>query len=46
MRVDTDRVPNLEPLMERMLATDDRYRYSVAWIELPRARARRSGGRC
>jgi decaprenylphospho-beta-D-ribofuranose 2-oxidase len=33
MRVDTDRVPNLEAAMELMLATDDRYRYSVAWTD-------------
>lgn len=33
MRVDTDRVPNLDAALERMLATDDRYRYSVAWTD-------------
>lgn len=33
MRVDTERMSNLADCMERMLGTDDRYRYSVAWID-------------
>ncbi|MBV1892636.1 MAG: FAD-binding oxidoreductase [Ilumatobacteraceae bacterium] len=32
--VDTERVPNLEALLERMESGDHRYRYSVAWIDL------------
>ena len=33
MAVDTDRVPHLDDLMARMVAGDDRYRYSVAWVD-------------
>ena len=32
--VDTERVPNLDTLLERMEAGDHQYRYSVAWIDL------------
>jgi decaprenylphospho-beta-D-ribofuranose 2-oxidase len=32
--VDTERVPNLEVLLERMESGDHRYRYSVAWVDL------------
>lgn len=32
--VDTERVPNLDVLIEKMEATDHLYRYSVAWIDL------------
>ena len=31
--VDTDRVPDLDTLMTLMLEGDDRYRYSVAWVD-------------
>ncbi len=32
--VDTERIPDLDALIERMTATDQEYRYSVAWIDL------------
>ena len=31
--VDTDRVPDLDTLMSLMIDGDDRYRYSVAWVD-------------
>jgi decaprenylphospho-beta-D-ribofuranose 2-oxidase len=34
MRVDTERVPNLDRLIELMISGDDGYTYSVAWIDL------------
>ncbi|WP_329335541.1 FAD-binding oxidoreductase [Streptomyces sp. NBC_00663] len=34
MRVDTERARDLDDLMARLSATDDHYRYSVAWIDL------------
>ena len=33
MLIDTERVANLDVLMERMVKGDARYRYSVAWID-------------
>jgi decaprenylphospho-beta-D-ribofuranose 2-oxidase len=34
LRVDTDRIDDIDELMARMEAADDRYRYSVAWVDL------------
>ena len=34
MRVDTERARNLDAALETMTATDDNYRYTVAWIDL------------
>ncbi|MFE5819818.1 FAD-binding protein [Streptomyces sp. NPDC056479] len=34
MTVDTERARDLDDLMARLVATDDHYRYSVAWIDL------------
>jgi decaprenylphospho-beta-D-ribofuranose 2-oxidase len=42
MSVDTERARDLDDLMERLAATDHRYRYSVAWIDLL-ARGARTG---
>jgi decaprenylphospho-beta-D-ribofuranose 2-oxidase len=40
MRVDTQRIGDLDTLMARMVDTDDRFRYSVAWVDcLARGRA-------
>jgi decaprenylphospho-beta-D-ribofuranose 2-oxidase len=33
MTVDTERATDVDDCMQRMLDTDDRYRYSVAWID-------------
>ncbi|KES06778.1 decaprenylphosphoryl-beta-D-ribose oxidase [Streptomyces toyocaensis] len=42
MSVDTERATDLDDLMARLTATDHRYRYSVAWIDLL-ARGRSTG---
>ncbi|MEW2447444.1 FAD-binding oxidoreductase [Streptomyces parvulus] len=42
MSVDTERASDLDDLMARLTATDHRYRYSVAWIDLL-ARGRATG---
>ncbi|MCE9621638.1 MAG: FAD-binding oxidoreductase [Actinomycetia bacterium] len=34
MSVDTDRLPDLDSLLAAMTEGDDRYRYSVAWVDL------------
>ncbi len=34
MSVDTERATDLDDLLDRLVSTDDRYRYSVAWIDL------------
>lgn len=34
VRVDTDRIGDIDELMAHMEAADDKYRYSVAWVDL------------
>jgi len=34
MTVDTERITNLDELLDVMITSDDEYRYSVAWIDL------------
>ncbi|WP_326690021.1 MULTISPECIES: FAD-binding oxidoreductase [unclassified Streptomyces] len=34
MTVDTERLPDLDSLLATLAATDHRYRYSVAWVDL------------
>ena len=45
MRVDTERAHDLDDAMSRMEREDERYRYSVAWIDCL-ARGRSLGARC
>ncbi len=33
MKVDTRRFNNIDSLMENMISSDDKYRYSVAWVD-------------
>jgi decaprenylphospho-beta-D-ribofuranose 2-oxidase len=42
MTVDTERAADLDDLLDRLIRTDSRYRYSVAWIDLL-ARGGRTG---
>lgn len=42
MRVDTERVPDFDTLLARIVETDASYRYSVAWVDLM-ARGRHLG---
>jgi decaprenylphospho-beta-D-ribofuranose 2-oxidase len=42
MTVDTERAADLDHLLDRLIRTDSRYRYSVAWIDLL-ARGGRTG---
>ena len=44
MLVDTDRSADLEQCMAKLAAHDDRYRYSVAWVDC--VARRRKLGRC
>jgi decaprenylphospho-beta-D-ribofuranose 2-oxidase len=42
MKVDTERVADLDEMLDRLAGTDDRYTYSVSWIDLL-ARGRHTG---